>query len=313
VTDRGDEFPTAEPGASGLAVLHREVAVRPRDVEVVISPDLVADLYDPTLVISHGYVGPDRRRHARPAPRRATQPWYSRIMTVLLLTAMVVVPLTLIAARSVPPAVAGSSTGPGAGQVAPRATAREHRLERHVFTASSQQVARAVAAYQRALARAGATGRAVTPPGATGGVVSPAGAIGAAAGVATQADSSATGAQQQQMVAANQQAAAVAANQQAAALASQQRAAAADQVAQERAATRAADEAAAEARREARAAARAQAQTARAAARGAAASGGTVPPDGNASTGTAGTGAPGTVPSVPEGTSGVPSVGSTGG
>ncbi len=100
-------------------------------------PDLVADLYDPTLVISHGYVGPDRRRHARPAPRRATQPWYSRIMTVLLLTAMVVVPAHPDRGAVGPAGRGRFVHGPGRrpggsqgdGARAPPRTARVHGIE----------------------------------------------------------------------------------------------------------------------------------------------------------------------------------------
>ncbi len=124
VTDRGDEFPTAEPGASGLAVLHREVAVRPRDVEVVISPDLVADLYDLILRHFHGYVGPHRRRHYLAGATTGHVPWYSRIMTVLLLTAMVVVPLHPDRGAVGPAGRGRFVHGPGRRPGGPRATAR---------------------------------------------------------------------------------------------------------------------------------------------------------------------------------------------
>ncbi len=162
-TDRREAHPVAGPSDGALAVLPRAVVVRPGDLDVVITPDLVADLYDPTLIISHGYVGPDRRRHDRSAPPEAGIPqWVRQIVSVVLLTAMVVIPLTLIAARSVPPAASGQSPAPETGQAAPKSTAGA-RTHTHVFGATSQQIARAEAAYQKALARVEATGVAAGP------------------------------------------------------------------------------------------------------------------------------------------------------
>ena len=247
VVDRGDRIPSEDPCGSDLVVLPREIAVRPRDVEVVVTSGLLADLYDPTLVISHGYVGPDRRRSDRSAPvRRGLPGWLHRVGQVVLLTAVVVIPLTMIAARSVPPAANGTSPAPATGQAAPKLTAasRHGALHHapHVFTATSQQIARAEAAYQKALARAGAAG---APSG-------PAAPTDTAAAQASQAAASVAAVQHQAAQQAAQQAAAG------------QRAATQAATAQARA-----DSLAAEAqRRAARAAAQAQAQAARSAGHG---------------------------------------------
>ena len=151
----------------------REIAVRPRDVEVVAAPELVADLHDPSLVISPGYVGPDRRRTDRQRsdrrrsdqwvpPNNGVPQWLRRVMQVVLLTTLVVVPLTMIASRSVPPAASGSSStqvqSPGKAGATTSATGAPH-----VITASGKQIARAEAAYRRALARVEASGAAVAP------------------------------------------------------------------------------------------------------------------------------------------------------
>ena len=62
------------------AVDRLPMVVPSADVEVVLDPSWLVDLHDPTLVISPGYVGPDRRRADRtwdgppPTPGR----WTSR-------------------------------------------------------------------------------------------------------------------------------------------------------------------------------------------------------------------------------------------
>ena len=257
-SDRVERIPVVvRPGAT-LAMRPHEVVVRRRDVEVVVSPELVADLYDPSLVISPGYVGPDRRRTDRTeSPKHGVPQWLRRVFEVVLLTGMVVVPLTMIASRSVPPAATGSSPtqvqAPGKAGAASSAATR--RGATHVFTASSQQIARAEAAYQRALARVGAsaTVAAPTPPG------------GAGAGVPSTSPGTDAG-----------QAAAAAAAQQHAA--SQARAAV----------VRIADQAAAVQRRELRSATRAEARAARTAARAAADA---PAPAGGTATGASSTGA----------------------
>ena len=130
--------------------------MRPKDIEIIVGADLLADLHDPSLIISQGYVGPDRRRFDRSIPPPTGMPmWLRRTMLVVFLTTVVVVPLTMISVRSVPPA----ASSPGASQpqtpTTPKVKAGSHLHPPHVITASSQQIARAEAAYQKALARAG--------------------------------------------------------------------------------------------------------------------------------------------------------------
>jgi hypothetical protein len=233
------------PGTA-LAVRSRESVVRPAEVAPVVTPELLADLHDPSLVISHGYVGPDRRRVDRSAPPAPAVPqWLHRILVVVFMTALVVTPLTLIAARSVPPAATSpeqgqSSTSPhsGTGKGPGRAT-------KHVFTASTQEVARAEAAYQRALARVAGAGTGSGPTARTA-------SAGPSGSAAPSAASQAT-VQRQVQQQAGQTAAA------------DQRTAAQAQAAQARAAA----QAVVTQRRAAQAAARAQARAARSAARGA--------------------------------------------
>ena len=155
-THHGTSSPAVGPARSAIDVLPREVVVHPTDVEIIVGADLLADLHDPSLVISHGYVGPDRRRFDRSIPPPTGMPmWLRRTMLVVFLTTVVVVPLTMISVRSVPPA----ASSPGASQpqtpTTPKAKSGPHRHLPHVITASSQQIARAEAAYQKALARAG--------------------------------------------------------------------------------------------------------------------------------------------------------------
>jgi hypothetical protein len=161
-----------EPSGTGLDVLHRTEAIGPEDIEVVVTPDLVADLHDPTLVISHLYVGPDRRRPGRAAPHgHRIHGWRRRSLTVVLLTAAVVVPLTLIAALSVPPTAPGHPPAPA---TAPTVSGSTHALHRAVrqAAASSRKAARAEAVGRRARARIAATGS-----GAPTGMVSPSSAL----------------------------------------------------------------------------------------------------------------------------------------
>jgi hypothetical protein len=230
------------------AVPPREIVVPAGDIEVV-TPDLVADLYGPSLVISPGYVGSDRRRTDRSAqPERGASQWRRRAIQVVVLTAMVVIPLTMISARSIPPAATGptSTQAQSSGKAGSVSSTGSQRGTTHVFRASSQQIARAEAAYRRALARDGDSAPAATSAASGGG-----------AGAGTALTSART--------AAGQVAAGAAKGQQeaAAAAAAQARAAAQAEAAQRRAT----DRAAAVQRRQARAATRAENQTARSAAR----------------------------------------------
>jgi len=125
------------------------------DVEVVVDPHWLMDLHDPTLVISEGYVGPDRR-HAHRAwdaglqHRRRRDRFLHRVVQVAVMTIAVVVPLTLIVARSVPPAA--PSTPPSASVAAPAAATAGHRSQ----AALEHQAARAEAAAERSAARTAA-------------------------------------------------------------------------------------------------------------------------------------------------------------
>jgi hypothetical protein len=230
-----------------VAVPSREIVVPSRDVQVV-AHHLVADLHDPSLVISPDYVGHDRRRTGRSvSPKAGVPPWLRRVMQVVVLTTLVVVPLTMMAAHSIPPAAAG----PSSTQVQPSGKAGtasggapEHRAA-HVFTATPQQIARAEAAYRRALARVDPSG-AVAPTAAQG----PAGRGAALTAERTEAAQAATSA-------------AIGRQEVAATAAAQQRAASQAQTAQKRAT----DQAAATQLRVEHAATRAGNQARRAAAR----------------------------------------------
>jgi len=183
-TDPGtDTHAAGSSDRAGAAVGHRSFDVGPEDVDVVIAPEWLADLHDPTLVISHGYVGPDRRGAPRPDPLAGEAPgFWRRVLLVVLLTAVVVVPLTLIVARSVPPAAVvtpvaapvrtaatpGGSTGSErraarAATASARASARAATASARAATASARELtrlevasARAAIASTRALARADA-------------------------------------------------------------------------------------------------------------------------------------------------------------
>ena len=147
-------LPMAVPDIGTLAVLPPRTVVRPHGLDVVITPELVADLYDPTLVISHSYVGPERRRTDRSADGRGTHSWIRRTLSVVLLTAAVVIPCTLIAARSLPPSTPGPAPAPSSAPSASTPPAAVHHGAQNQG-ATGQQIARAEAAYQKALARAG--------------------------------------------------------------------------------------------------------------------------------------------------------------
>ena len=131
------------------------VVVPPGHGEVVLDPGWLVDLHDPTLVISHGYVGPDRRRVDRtwdelapPGGRRGR--FLRRVVQIAVMTVVFVASLTVIASRSVPPAATG--TPPAVTKAAPATTDRGQRTQ-HTFGATPRQIARADAAYERTLAR----------------------------------------------------------------------------------------------------------------------------------------------------------------
>ena len=144
IHERSDRLPTVVPSA---------------DVEVVLDPSWLLDLHDPTLVISPGYVGPDRRGTDRtwdspePAPGRWT-PLLRRAVQVVVATVVVAVPLVLMASPAVPPSA--RPTPPSVTKVAPTpTTARDHHAARAAGSATAR-TAQIEVAHQRALARASA-------------------------------------------------------------------------------------------------------------------------------------------------------------
>ena len=139
-------------------------------VEVVMAPELLADLHDPTLIISINYVGPDRRRTERGAPvlpgpaygvRR--NGWMRRVAQALLVAALVV-PLALIADHSAP---AATTVAPPSAAAATPAAATATAHGSRAFTATPRHLAKVEAAYLKAVTRAtdgaGATARAAGP------------------------------------------------------------------------------------------------------------------------------------------------------
>jgi hypothetical protein len=83
----------------------------PRHGEVRMPPELLADLYEPHLIITADYVGPDpryvdwdrlRREAGAGAPlRHAFSARMLEILVVVLVTGAVIVPITLIASQAV--------------------------------------------------------------------------------------------------------------------------------------------------------------------------------------------------------------------
>ncbi len=225
----GAEFPTAIDLLAGAAPgrSRRLVTVHLEDVEIVLAPEWLADLHDPTLVISQGYVGPDRRQGDRTPPgyggadgrtRRAGR--FVRIARIVCITLVLAVPLTLMAAGSVPSSPTGTPS--------PAASTGHHRSAGS--TATPGQVAQVGAARQRALARRQLA--AGTPAG--GGAVS---AVQAASGPGVTHQQLRASAADQARVAAKRQAAQTRADAQAAA--AQRRAAVQAAAAQRRALTQA--------------------------------------------------------------------------
>ena len=170
----GAEFPTAIDLLAGSAPgrSRRLVTVHLEDVEIVLAPEWLADLHDPTLVISQGYVGPDRRqgdrsppgyggadgrtRRAGPVrahrpdrvhhagPRRAADPDGRRLGAVV--PDRHAVPGRLHRARRIGPA--GSTATPG--QVARAGAARQRALARRQLAAGTPAGGGAVSAVQAA-------------------------------------------------------------------------------------------------------------------------------------------------------------------
>jgi hypothetical protein len=102
----------------------------PTDWPVVhVSPEMVADLHEPRLIISPEYVGRDRRHglvlRPRYAPARPSTHRLAQAVIVAVVTTVAVVPLTLMMAHgapstSIPAGVARSQVDPAAGSPSPR-------------------------------------------------------------------------------------------------------------------------------------------------------------------------------------------------
>jgi hypothetical protein len=81
------------------------------DLELYVPPEMLADLHEPRLVITPGYIGRDRRRPAPPqwgGPRQPTSR-LALVVMVALVTSATVVPLTLALA---PRGVSATATHP---------------------------------------------------------------------------------------------------------------------------------------------------------------------------------------------------------
>jgi hypothetical protein len=138
----------------------RPVVVPAEDVEVVLAPEWLADLNDPSLVISPNYVGPDRRRTDRRPTDPRSRPGRDRTHGSglrLVLIVIVALALLLSLAAVVAPSALAAVTGrlaPVHRVAAPTATG-VHRVPR--AGRSAAQAARIDAAHLQA--RAAATQR----------------------------------------------------------------------------------------------------------------------------------------------------------
>ena len=151
-------------GDTGLAPVsaHELLAGTTGDRTVVpvvhVSPEMVADLHEPRLVISPEYVGRDRRqgpvRWVPSAPDRRSGRRWAQAVVVALVTTVAVVPLTLMVAHGVPAATdrGGAATGLLVHPVANRPT----RPTRPTRAASATASARAAARQARSVERAAA-------------------------------------------------------------------------------------------------------------------------------------------------------------
>jgi hypothetical protein len=115
-----------------------------RRVDVVVSPELVADLHRPGLIISPAFLGPDRRSPVGWHPPVTPPPARRRLLeiaAVAAVTVAAVVPLTLMVSHPAVASLPASSPGPAA--VGATSAARvpghpgrgRHLLRRHVGAA----------------------------------------------------------------------------------------------------------------------------------------------------------------------------------
>ena len=146
-------------GDTGLAPVsaHELLAGTTGDRTVVpvvhVSPEMVADLHEPRLVISPEYVGRERRYGpVRPQPpvtaRPPTHRWTQAVM-VALVTAVAVVPLTLMVAHGAP-----AATGPGGATRTPARPVATQPVRPTSTAAPARAAARAARTSQRLAAQA---------------------------------------------------------------------------------------------------------------------------------------------------------------
>ena len=133
----------------------RPVVVPAEDVEVVLAPEWLADLHDPSLIISPNYVGPDRRRAdrspigPRARPRRdRTHRSGLRLVGIAIVALAAILSLAAMAVPSAPTAVTGRLTF--VHRVTPAAATGGHRVPR--AGRSAARAAWILAAHERARA-----------------------------------------------------------------------------------------------------------------------------------------------------------------
>jgi hypothetical protein len=167
----------------------RDLRTAPRPQSIVVTPDMVADLYEPALIITADYVGRDRRQVERSASRPGRGAHRYRLRTVVLsivATIATIAPLGAMAMlSSITPSTttlthhtaprsagqtargqkAGSSAGArrtaqkrATGAARPQATGRHAKAAPGAVTANrvggGQRAARVVAGQQRRAVRA---------------------------------------------------------------------------------------------------------------------------------------------------------------
>jgi hypothetical protein len=137
------------------------VVVPAEDVEVVLAPEWLADLHDPSLIISHNYVGPDRRRTDRHPTGPRARPGYARthgsglrLVGIAIVALALVLSLAAVVVPSALAAVTGRLTL--VRRLAPTTATRVHRVPRAgrsaaqtAWIAAAHLQARAAAAQRR--------------------------------------------------------------------------------------------------------------------------------------------------------------------
>jgi hypothetical protein len=142
---------------------------------VHVSSEMVADLHEPRLVISPGYVGRERRhlpvRLTPPATTRPSIHRWAQAVVVALVTAAAVVPLTLMVAHGAPTAteqggatraqVHLATSRPGGAASVARSARAAAREARSTDRATARSAKAAAVAERRAARSARAWARAV--------------------------------------------------------------------------------------------------------------------------------------------------------